>query len=333
MSRRGRARQRAARRTVPSLALGAVGGAADSAPNRGANRRWIVRTCGLTLLVLATMALVASDAAGQRFVNEITESYRAASLLWTGRLIRNAQRMFALLAGFEVIVTATLLLLRPKRLDEAAGNFVLKLLVLSLCFFAITSFDLLLPKIFDSYVQAGQTVSIVTLNPAMVGGMGLMLAGKIMAGAAIGPLGLNPAMMQIGLVVGLLVVLAFAAIACQIVYSLVEAYVLFGLGPFFLAFAGFRATAKIFDNYTNYIFYAGTKVFLLYGLVPTGVVAISRLSDVLNANPFFLDLTGPLEAFLVVASFCGLVCFLPQSFASRMTNGVDFDVSGALKRT
>lgn len=305
----------------------------DSGPNRRARLLRVgVRALALLAAAAFLAVLFAPEAEGQRIVNEITESYRTASLIWAGRLVRNAQRLFVLLAGFEIVASATILLLKPKRLDEAAGGFVLKILVMSVCFFAITSFELLIPNLFEGFVEAGRTASVVpSLNPAMVAGMGVGLAGKLIWGAIAGPMVLNPPMVMTAIVLAMLVVLCFAGIACQIVYTLVEGYVVMSAGVLFLGFASFRGTAQLADNYITYVMHVGTKVFLLYMLVPIGVSAISRVSDRLAASSFFLDLTAPIEAFLVVAVFCGLVCVLPQSFASKITGGASLGIANALR--
>jgi type IV secretion system protein TrbL len=297
---------------------------------RNAVARRAFRGAVALLAVWFVVAMLAPSAEAQSVVNGMTEQWRQASLLWGGRLLRNAQRLFVLLAGFEVVVSAMVLLLKPKRLDEAAGGFVLKILVMSVCFFALTSFELLVPRVFDSFVAAGQEATLVpSLNPAQIAGIGILTAGKILAGSVLGNPILAQPLLILGMIVSVLVLLAFAGIACQVVYCLVEGYVVMSAGLFFLGFASFRGTAALADNYLMYVVHCGIKVFILYLLVPIGnAVALSW--PPLSATPLF-DLTAPFEMLMGACVFCGLVMFLPGAFASKITGGANLGIAQALR--
>lgn len=305
-----------------------VGGWVVRAVRRAGVRRAVRWTMALVAILLLA-ALLAAPAEAQD-VNAMTTQWRAASLAWGGRLLRNAQRLFVLLAGFEVVASAMVLLLKPKRLDDAAGGFVLKILVMSICFFALTSFEMVVPPIYESFIAAGQQATLVpSLNPAQIAGIGIMTAGKILAGAATGLPVINTPFFILGMVVSLLVLLAFAGIACQVAYCLVEGYVVMSAGLFFLGFAGFRGTAALADNYLMYVVHCGIKVFILYLLVPIGnTVALSW--PPLSLTPI-LDLTAPFEMLMGACVFCGLVMFLPGAFASRITSGATLGIAQALR--
>lgn len=292
--------------------------------------RHVLRALAVFVAVWFVAAMVTPSAEAQSVVSGMTEQWRQASLIWGGRLLHSAQRLFVLLAGFEVVASAMVLLLKPKRLDEAAGGFVIKILVMSLCFFAITSFELLVPPVFDGFVAAGQQASLVpTLNPARVAGVGILTAGKIIAGASLGPPVLNAPFFFVGIVVALLVLLAFAGIACQVVYCLVEGYVVMSAGLFFLGFASFRGTAMLADNYLMYVAHCGIKVFILYLLVPIGLEVTYNWPP-LSIAPL-IDMTAPFEMLMGACIFCGLVMFLPGAFASKITGGASLGIAQALR--
>jgi type IV secretion system protein TrbL len=290
--------------------------------------RHAARALALAAAALFVAALVVPHAEGQQVVNGMAEEWRRASLVWAARLMRNAQRLFVTLAGFEVVASAMVLLLKPKRLDEAAGGFVLKILVMSICFFAITSFELVVPRIFDSFVVAGQTAAFIpSLNPSQVAGMGILLMGKMMLGAAASALAMDQVTFIFGMVCAFLVALAFCAMACQIVYCLVEGYVVMSAGVFFLGFAAFRGTATLAENYLMYVMHSGIKIMMLYLLVPIGVSVIGNWPTI----PPLFDLADPVERLVGVCIFCGLVMFLPGSFAGRITGGASLGIAHALR--
>ena len=292
--------------------------------------RHALQALGIAAAGLVVMAMIAPHAEGQQVVSGMTEQWRLASLMWGGRLLRGAQRLFVVLAGFEVVASGMVLLLGSKRLDEAAGGFVIKILVMSLCFFAMTSFELVVPRIFDSFVAAGQQASLVpSLNPAQVAGIGILTAGKILGGSTMGPLSLNLPLLFLGMIVALLVLLAFCGIACQIVYCLVEGYVVMSAGLFFLGFASFRGTATLADNYLTYVMHCGIKVMMLYLLVPIGS-SIAQEWPPLSLAPL-IDMTAPFEMLMGSCVFCGLVMFLPGAFASKITGGASLGIAQALR--
>lgn len=290
--------------------------------------RHVVRAVALTAVVVLVASMVAPHADAQQVVNGMAEEWRRASLVWAARLMRNAQRLFVTLAGFEVVASAMVLLLKPKRLDEAAGGFVLKILIMSICFFSITSFELVVPKLFDSFVVAGQTAAFIpSLNPSQVAGMGIMLAGKMMAGAVVSALMMDQVTFVFAMVCAFLVALAFCGMACQIVYCLVEGYVVMSAGVFFLGFAAFRGTATLAENYLTYVMHSGIKIMMLYLLVPVGVSVIGNWPTI----PPLFDLADPIERLIGVCIFCALVMFLPGSFASRITGGASLGIAQALR--
>jgi type IV secretion system protein TrbL len=314
----------------------AAGGSGASRPDSDRNRRRLRRPVLLRLLfavvaVALVAGLVAPTLAAQSIVNGMAEQFRESSMLWTGRLLRNAQRVFVLLAGFEVVASALILLLKPKRLDEAGGAFVLKILVMSVCFLGITSFELVVPPIYETFVHVGQSASIVpSLNPGQVSGIGIATAGQVMLGGLTSWGALSPNFLLGVLIVAFIIVLCFAAIACQIVYTLVEGYVVMSAGIFYLGFASFRGTAQMADNYIMYLVYVGTKLFMLYLLVPIGVsIAMTWKSQLENAT--ILDFTAPWEICIGALIFAGLVCFLPGSFANRITSGANLGIAQALR--
>lgn len=290
--------------------------------------RHAVRVLALTAAVVLVASMVVPHAEAQQVVNGMAEEWRRASLVWAARLMRNAQRLFVTLAGFEVVASAMVLLLKPKRLDEAAGGFVLKILVMSICFFAITSFELVVPKIFDSFVVAGQTAAFIpSLNPAQVAGMGILMMGKMILGVTASAIMLDLPTAIIGMTCAFLVALAFCGIACQIVYCLVEGYVVMSAGVFFLGFAAFRGTATLAENYLTYVMHSGIKIMMLYLLVPIGVTIIGNWPTI----PPLFDLADPMERLIGVCIFCGLVMFLPGAFASKITGGASLGIAQALR--
>lgn len=282
--------------------------------------------------VVFVAGVLAPEVFGQSVPNGITDQYRVASLAWATRLTQSARRIFVLLAAFEVVASAMILLMKPKRLDETAGGFVLKMLVMSLCFLGITGFEMVIPPLFETFVQAGKDAAFVpTLNPSEIAGIGILISGAMLGAGVIGGVLIpNPVLLAFSAVCALLIALAFTAIACQVVYTLVEGYVVMSAGVFFLGFASFRGTATLADNYIMYVVHVGIKLFILYLLVPIGVT-VAKTWPVALLRTGMLDLTAGLEVLVGACIFCGLVMFLPGTFASRITSGANLGIAQALR--
>lgn len=287
-------------------------------------------TCGSVAAVFV-LAMFVPEAFGQPVANGITDQYRTASLVWATRLTQSARRVFVLLAAFEVVASAMILLMKPKKLDDAAGGFVIKMMVMSLCFLGITGFEMVIPPLFETFVQAGKDAAFVpTLNPSQIAGIGILISGAMLAGGVLGSLGTNIVLLALTAVCALLVALAFAAIACQVVYTLVEGYVVMSAGVFFLGFASFRGTATLADNYIMYVVHVGIKLFILYLIVPIGIT-VAKTWPLALLRAGFMDLQAGLEVLIGACIFCGLVLFLPGTFASRITSGANLGIAQALR--
>ena len=281
--------------------------------------------------LVAVCSLVAGPATAQVVTDDLTEQYRLMQSDWYVRLSPVAQRLFLLFAGFEFAVSAYVWGFRRQELDDTLGQFFLKFLMLSVLYFFLMAWIHWGPLITQSLATAGQIASGSSgLSPSAIAELGIELHGKMMEKAWAWGLLVSTADTVAALIAGLLVTIAFALIAVQLVITLVESYIVVGAGVFFLGFAAFRGTSSFTDRYLVYAFSVGIRLFLLYLLVGIG-------QDVAEDWITMIDTMSvvdyKLAARMIVGSFifAGIALIIPNRAARQLTDGASFGLREAVQ--
>ena len=97
----------------------------------------------------------------------------------------------------------------------------------------------------------------------------------------------------------LVVVIAFAIIAAQLLVALVESFIVIGAGILFIGFSGSRWTKFFTERYLSYVASVGVKLFVLYLIMGVGVSIAARWVPVIERGgfspiPFFYVMGGSL---------------------------------------
>jgi len=281
--------------------------------------------------VVAVAIAIGTEPASAQVLDSIVTGYQGFAGVWLQRMLPIAQGTFALLAAIEFAISGLVWGLRRDGLDQILAEALKKFLLLSFLFALISAFPLFVPQITRGFETAGQRASGLTVvNPSEVFAIGTELASQILL--SIGSLaGFHPVGSVVATVTALVVVIAFASIAAQLVLILVETTIVLSGGILFLGFAGFRGTATFADNYLTWSFHVGIKIFLLYLLVGVGSSISSTWSLLLPGailtggwQPLFEVLGGSLI-------FSLLVWRIPNTVASHLTQGASFRLHDALR--
>ncbi|HXU44465.1 MAG TPA: P-type conjugative transfer protein TrbL [Thermoanaerobaculia bacterium] len=282
-------------------------------------------------LAAGVLGLATAAPASAQLLDAIVSSYQSSSGLWLQRMLPIAQGTFALLAAIELAISGLLWGLRRDSIDQILGEALKKFLLLSFLFALISAFPLFVPMITHGFEAAGQVASGQTVvNPSGVLAIGIELATQILL--SVGSLSsFYPVGSTVASFTALIVVLAFASIAAQLVLVLVETTIVLSGGILFLGFAGFRGTASFADNYLTWSFHVGIKIFLLYLLVGVGSSVAATWAELLPATllvngwqPLFEVLGGALI-------FALLVWRIPTTVAAHLTQGASFRLHDALR--
>lgn len=286
----------------------------------------------LVATVLLAHAVIETAAAQSLPADDFTKGYQAIAAQWLDRLRPLARRTFTLLAGVELAVSGIAWGLRGGSFDETLGKFTLKVAVLSFMFVVILYFHEWIPAIINSFVDAGAHAAGVTaLDPTAVAEEGIALSGLLMKAAF--DKGLFAVLTAEGMAAvwaGAVIVLAFAAIAAQLVITLIEAYIAVTAGVFFVGFAAFRGTAPFADRYLVYAVAVGVRLFLLYLLVGAGAGIVSTWSAEITSMAVFDYVTS----FRIVGGaiiFALITWIIPNRVAHHLTDGASFNIAEAVR--
>lgn len=274
---------------------------------------------------------MAEVAFAQQVGEEITNEFRLAASTWTGRLKPLAQKTFALLAGIEFAVSAIVWGFKREAFDEALGQFFLKCALLSFLFMCLIFFDTWIPAIVESFVVAGQTAAgTTTLNPTEVIAIGLRLNASMMNKVFGWGLLVSPAQQFALAWSSIIILLAFAVIAAQLVILLIESYIAVTAGVFFLGFAAFRGTVSFTDRYLIWAVSVGVRLFLIYLIVGIGVSVAEGWADQIE----LMSAVNYFAAFRVVMGaviFALVAVVIPNRTARYLMEGASFGLREAFQ--
>ena len=289
--------------------------------------RWALALSGAAVLT----AYMTEVAFAQTVSSDITDEFRLAAVDWTGRLKPLAQKTFALLAGVEFAVSAIVWGFQREAFDDAIGQFFIKCALLSFLFMCLLFFDTWIPAIVNSFVVAGQTaVGTSSLNPTEVVELGLELNGKMMKQVFGLGLLISPAQQFAVAWSSIVLLIAFAVIAAQLVILLIESYIAVTAGVFFLGFAAFRGTVSFTDRYLVWAVSVGVRLFLIYLIIGIGM-------GVAESWTGYLDTVGALDYFAAFRIVIGAVIFalvaviIPNRTARYLVEGASFGLHDAFR--
>jgi TrbL/VirB6 plasmid conjugal transfer protein len=129
-------------------------------------------------------------------------------------------------------------------------------------------------------------------------------------------------------ITALIVVIAFAVIAAQLLVALVESFIVIGAGILFLGFAGSRWTKFFTERYLSYVASVGVKLFVLYLIMGVGMGIAVRWMPILERGDF-----SPIPFFYVMGGslvFVFLIWHIPSVAGSMMAGTVSLSFVDAV---
>jgi type IV secretion system protein TrbL len=275
----------------------------------------------VAIAVLGLAVLAVPLAAQQGGILDTAQDfYRATTRAWLAPMAVLGRRLFAALAAIEITLSGLYYVLRREALDEMAGRFLLKFVLLSFVLLLITSAGVWLRPIVTSLAAAGRVAGVlpVPVGPSEVVDVGTRIAFSTLDVSAL-PFAWSSLATMLSFLVSRFVVLgAFLWVATELVATWVTSYVALAIGPFILGFGGLRVTAPFAEHYLNYLVYLGFKLFLIYLLLAAGMTIVGTYI------PPTLKVTTAREMGDVLAIsviFARLVYRVPSAMASRVTGG------------
>lgn len=295
------------------------------------------------LIVVGIAAAVASAQQGTPpttpnapAMGAIADAYAAASQSWLARMLPIAEHLFVVLAAIEIALSGAIYGLRRGSLDDLSAGLVMKVGVLMFLFTLITAFPVWVPVIVQGFAAAGERAigGVGVANPSDVMDIGVAIAGQLLH--ALDGYGIlqHPATMLLAVVGALIVLLAYMAIAIQLIMLWVESYIVLTGAALILGFAALRVTAGYAEGYLNYVVTVGVRIFLLYLVVGVGFEQSQQWVALLQTDTAWGPYgTAAWQVIGGIVVFAVMALRIPNTIASRITASPSFGIANLLRTT
>lgn len=266
-------------------------------------------------------------------LDQIALDYQLASRGWIGRVLAVTTNLFFWLALIEFAVAGLMYMIAtPQAREAAAGRFLVKIMLISFVYMLITQSNYWVVRLIDSFAGVGEYVTGRFMSPSDIVAYGTVLSGQILDSVDFMGMMANPPIIIYITLTALMVMVSYILIAVQVVLTLVQSYILLSAGVFFLAFAAFRATASLAENYLLACVHAGVKLMLLYFVVALGEPLTRRWAEMLATDRLVSTDFGPIiEVLAGVSILAFIVWYIPNKIASQITGGASLGLTAAMR--
>lgn len=288
-------------------------------------------------LLVAGVLMVSSDLLAQAqpagVLDQVTRDYQLASQTWAGRVLSVTTDLFFWLALLEFVVAGLMFAIAtPQAREEKAGQFLVKIMLISFVYMLITQSDYWVMRLLDSFAAVGEYAAGQIISPSLIVDYGASLSSSVMRSLDVVGMVQNPAAAFYAVLTAFAIMICYILIAAQVVLTLVESYIVLSSGLFFLAFAAFRSTASFAENYLLYCVHVGIKLMMLYLVVGVGGPLTATWAELLRNDQFFSWDTSPILRVLAgVTILTFVVWYIPNKIASRITGGASLGLAAAMR--
>lgn len=229
-----------------------------------------LRSAGF-VVALAVLFFSVKVHADTGILDNIALTYKTAATGWTGTLLTYANRLFMLLATIELAWSFIVWALDKNEFQSFISAIAKKIMWIGIFYALLLNGPTWIPLIIDSFVDAGSAAGgSAGLSPSEVFTTGLDNSATMLEGIKNMSLWDDFASIVIAGLSAILIVLAFAVIAGQLLVALVESYIAISAGLLFLGFGGSRWTTDFVQKFIGYAVATGVKLFMLYLIIGIG---------------------------------------------------------------
>ena len=263
-------------------------------------------------------------------LTDIVRDYEAISTAWFSALSPIAQRIFWILVAIQLTWSAMWWALDREDGLGALSSLLRQVVAIGFFYALLVNAGTWIPAVTQSFSQAGATAAgIPNLSPSGVFDQGLALANRILNSTADRGLLDKFFASLVASVTALVVVIAFAIIAAQLLVVLVESFIVIGAGVLFLGFAGSQWTRFFTERYLSYVASVGVRLFVLYLIMGVGMEIAARWMSILERGGF-----SPIPFFYVMGGslvFVFLTWHIPSVAGSITAGAVSLSLADAAR--
>jgi len=260
----------------------------------------------------------------------VWEQFANAQAFWFPVLFDYAQKVFLSLALVEVGLGALLWMTQGRDAEQISGGLLRKIIWIGFMYAVLLNAQIWIPAVIDSFVIAGSTASgVPALNPGEVVLQGIGIAAKMFSTVGLWGLLSSPVGLAVTLVAAFGILFAFLLIALQLLFTLIESYLVTGAGVFLLGFAAFRGTATISERYLGYVVAVGIKLFVIYLIIGAGMTLATQWGEAITPATM-ASFAGPLSIMAAALAYGAIAWHVPSVAASAISGTVGFGTSELL---
>jgi len=272
----------------------------------------------------------------------ITSTFQNSTGGWMNAAQGYAKDLFLSLSLIEFTWAAIQLTIKKGELQDMIASTMMKIVGIGFFYSLLMMAPTWIPAIMNSFGMAGAAVgssggSAAMLSPsgvfdqgisiasAMVSAMNTANSGNVSLTSVVTSGGASIGSFLFGAIVtglaGLMTILAFTAVAVQLMVTLIESYVIIGGGMLMMGFLGSRWTLPFGEKYFGYAVSTGIKLFTLYLIVGQGQAVANQIVHALVSSGG--PAPGPIDFLGAGASSVayGAMGYMVPAMAGSMMNG------------
>lgn len=289
----------------------------------------------LSVICGILIALWAPDAAATGVLGYIKSDISGNSNSWMSQMETAASYIFYALAGLEFAWWGITRLAKGGEISDVVVGVMMKIITLGFFWTFMQEAPQWVPDIIHSFMQLGQQAGGTSATtPSQIFDLGVVDAAHVIS--SLGTLapsawkiitsggGADAKFVLEAIVVGLcalILVLAFALIALQLLITTIEMYIVVGGGIVLTGMFGSRWTLPIAEKYIGYAVQVGIKLMVIYLIVGLGNEVSQQLMAAFTAQMKAGDTVSPFLNVGFGALIFGVIGYMAPGFAGTLMSG------------
>lgn len=272
------------------------------------------------LLMLIPLAAHATIETGD-ILDDVHAVYATAATAWASAIKTHATRLFWTLALISMVWTFGMMALRSADVAEFFAEFIRFTIFTGFYWWLLDNGPAIAIAIIDSMRSIGGSASAGTHafgyplpSPSSIVDIGFSIFAKVVEKSSVW----SPFASIVGAVISLIILLALALMAVNILIVLISAWILAYAGILFLGFGGSRWTSDMAISYFRTVLAVGAQLMVMILLVGVGKTFIDTFYLRMSSG---LKLTELVAVMVVVVVMLALINKLPGLVAGLATGG------------
>lgn len=253
-------------------------------------------------------------------LDQIQGRFEAATPGFLAGAMSVARDIFVALIALEVIWALIEIFLERRSLEDFVSSLTLKIVSVGAAVGLLTIAPTVIPALLTDFARMGAVISnggisATALSPSQTFGQGLDIAGAMAQSTATWtPVQWLSSGVQLA-ISEVVTIFAYGAVACSLLLTWIEAYVIVGSGAFLLGFIGSRWTMPWAERYFAMLIAVCVKLTVIMIIVSLGqFLSVEWIADFTSANKSIIDYIAIAGSALIY----GLIAWTAPRFVANL---------------